>query len=160
MYAQDYDEIYIPGAWAQYNGCLGYTGTNYSWLDVIQPYVKNTQLNICPSQPATSGYGWNYQNFGYYPCSTGTGWATPLANVQDPAGTILIGDNPDNGMYGAGTVYIYGPTQVSPPADGIGNVAGRHSDGANYAFADGHVKWLSRSQAAGKDGLWTQNPSD
>ena len=74
--------------------------------------------------------------------------------MDAPAETIQIGDNPDAGMYGGGGRYIYGPTRVSPPSDGIGNVSGRHNEGGNYGFCDGHAKWLSRADAAGNDGLW------
>lgn len=149
QYAQDYDETLPPGA-------LAYA-TNGNWYDLIGPYLKNTQILMCPSNRSYAiGYGWNYQNFGYYYASYGSGWCTSLGQVPRPAETILIGDNPDPGMYGAGTRYIYGPTQVSPPADGIGNVAGRHNDGGNYGFLDGHAKWLSRMDAASQDRLWTQ----
>lgn len=152
QYAQDYDETYPPGA------LIGPApADNNEWFEVIGPYIKNTQVLQCPSQSSTAlGYGWNYQNFGYYYGSHGSGWATPIGAVEQPAETIIIGDNPDNGMYGAGSRYIYGPTQVSPPADGIGNVAGRHNEGGNYGFCDGHSKWLSRQQAASEDRLWTQ----
>ncbi len=150
QYAQDYDEKYCPGA-------LPHPGVN-SYLDVFQPYIKNIQVQVCPSnQPTyTYSYGWNYQNFGYYYASTGTGWASAIAGVAAPAETIQIGDNPDVGMYGANTRYAYGPTQSTPPTDGLGNVSGRHNEGGNYGFCDGHVKWLSRNDAAGQDRLWTQ----
>ena len=156
MYVQDYDEVFIPGALPLEAPPAPTDGDE--WDEVIRPYIKNEQIRQCPSAPRTwaRGYGWNYQNFGYYYASHGTGWCTALALVMEPAGTILIGDNPDSGMYGAGTRYIYGPSQSTPPTDGIGNVSGRHNDGANYGFVDGHAKWLSRNDAGGQDRLWTQ----
>ena len=151
QYTQDYDETFPPGSYPMTVPFV------LSWRDVISPYLKNTQILQCPSyRTSTFGYGWNYQNFGYQDVSHGTGWASGLGQVQAPAETIIIGDNPDAGMYGAGGNYIYGPTQATPPADGIGNVSGRHNEGANYAFVDGHSKWISRSDAAGQDRLWTQ----
>ncbi len=117
--------------------------------------LKNTQILTCPSTSNLPlGYGWNYQNFGYDYSNHGTGWARVIATVDMPAETILIGDNPDPGMLGESIRYIYGPTQYPPPADGIGNVSGRHNGGGNYGFCDGHAKWLSRSDAAGNDDLW------
>ncbi|MEN6301106.1 MAG: DUF1559 domain-containing protein [Armatimonadia bacterium] len=150
-YAQDYDEV-LPYAshWGE--------PTPRNWWQYLDPYVKNAQIFICPSQRGAScDYGWNYQNFGYRAAANTYqyGPGQSLGAVLMPAETILIGDDPDTGMYGAGGIYIYGPTQVSPPADGIGNVSGRHNDGGNYAFCDGHAKWLSRSQAAGENRLWT-----
>lgn len=151
-YAQDYDEVMIPGSYPMRVP----NPFHRNWLQVLDPYVKNEQIWVCPSMTGTYGYGWNYQNFGYIPTSPGTGWASALGQIQMPSDTILIGDNPDTGMYGAAGIFIYGPSQSSPPTDGIGNVSGRHNEGANYGFCDGHAKWLSRSNAAGQDRLWTQ----
>jgi len=151
MYAQDYDEI-LP-----YASRFGTAGTPPTWDVGLQPYVKNTQLFICPSNAGTRGYGWNYQNFGYFSGTSGysSTCGRAMAQVTQPAETIIIGDNPDSGMWGAGWEYIYGPTQATPPTDGIGNVSGRHNDGGNYGFVDGHSKWLGRSTAASSDRLWT-----
>lgn len=48
MYAQDYDEINVgsytyPNTWGQCPMLI--------WADMIQPYIKNTQLFACPSAP-------------------------------------------------------------------------------------------------------------
>jgi prepilin-type N-terminal cleavage/methylation domain-containing protein/prepilin-type processing-associated H-X9-DG protein len=46
MYTDDYDGIYVP-SWMYPNGwdnCPRYT-----WADLIQPYVKNHQILVCPS---------------------------------------------------------------------------------------------------------------
>jgi prepilin-type N-terminal cleavage/methylation domain-containing protein/prepilin-type processing-associated H-X9-DG protein len=152
QYAQDYDET-LPYAstWGE--------PTPKNWFDYLEPYVKNTQIFRCPSQNGANGYGWNYQNLGYRAAANDYryGPGTSLGAIQQPAELIVLGDNPDvaSGQYGAGSVYIYGPTQVSPPADGVGNVSGRHNEGGNYAFSDGHSKWLSRTNAAGENRLWT-----
>jgi len=152
QYAQDYDELLIPAAMP-----YAAPAASNEWYEILQPYMKNTQVLKCPSQQTYAvGYGWNYQNFGYYYGSHGSGWATEMAKIKQPAETILIADNPDAGQYGAGSRYAYGPTQVSPPADGIGNVPRRHNGGGNYGFCDGHCKWLSGADAAGQDRLWTQ----
>jgi len=158
MYAQDYDEI-LPVASHWPDGQGGYT----YWNQSLEPYVKNDQIFRCPSNANRPlGYGWNYQNFGYYSSggSFSGGPSTPLAQVQQPAETILIGDNPDDGYWGAGWQYIYGPTQVvnatDPEQDGVGNVSRRHNGGGNYAYCDGHAKWLSCRDAAAQDRLWTK----
>jgi prepilin-type N-terminal cleavage/methylation domain-containing protein/prepilin-type processing-associated H-X9-DG protein len=154
QYAQDYDET-LPYAshWGE--------PTPLNWWQYLDAYVKNTQIFKCPSQNgATDDYGWNYQNFGYRAAANDyrNNPGVSLGAILMPAETILIGDDPDlpvATMYGGGSIYIYGPVQSTPPTDGIGNVSGRHNGGANYAFCDGHAKWLSRSDAAGQDRLWT-----
>jgi prepilin-type N-terminal cleavage/methylation domain-containing protein/prepilin-type processing-associated H-X9-DG protein len=57
MYAQDYDE-YIPrNAFADpprvLEGAHFVDCSTPRWMDVIQPYIKNTQINNCPSDPFT-----------------------------------------------------------------------------------------------------------
>lgn len=49
MYAQDYDETYPQAYWYanDLNGANGYN----QWSGLIQPYVKNTALFVCPSDP-------------------------------------------------------------------------------------------------------------
>jgi len=150
QYAQDYDER-LPYASAWEWG----DGTVRSWWQYLDPYIKNAQIFICPST-RTHGYGWNYQNFGYRSStgSYGSGVGRELGEVKQPAETILIGDNPDPSQYGAGGIYIYGPTQSSNTNDSI-NTARRHNGGGNYGFVDGHGKWLSAEDAAGQDRLWT-----
>src|SRR6478609_5300940 len=44
QYTQDYDERYMP---FQYDSSL------VSWPMLVQPYIKSSQLFICPSQPGS-----------------------------------------------------------------------------------------------------------
>src|SRR4051812_7063349 len=45
MYSQDYDEQLVP-AWIGYP-TVGFPG-NARWMDVVQPYIKNTDIFSCP----------------------------------------------------------------------------------------------------------------
>ena len=127
MYAQDYDEMLIPSA-------LTYA-TGGNWYELLQPYVKNMQMFKCPSSPAVAvGYGWNYQEFGYYYGDHGTGWATALAQVTAPAETILLGDNSDANA----NRYLYKRHATYTP--------NRHNGGGNMGLLDGHAKWFSETE--------------
>ncbi|BCM93293.1 hypothetical protein IAD21_05184 [Abditibacteriota bacterium] len=89
------------------------------WIDVLQPYVRSEQIFKCPSlSKGGNGYAYN-QNFS----------RIPMASLVSPATTINIYEtsNPRRNWFGPGTGRAY-----------------RHLDGWNLAFADGHVKWLSR----------------
>ncbi|MGC9318960.1 MAG: prepilin-type N-terminal cleavage/methylation domain-containing protein [Armatimonadota bacterium] len=135
MYAQDYDETFLPGA-------LCYPTPYTEWFETLEPYLKNDEILRCPSQPNTEhwanlGYGWNYQEFGYYYGSHGTGWCTPLSMVEAPAETIVIGDSEDedarSSSYGAR--YLYRRHSTLLPE--------RHSGGGNMGHVDGHAKWYT-----------------
>jgi len=101
--------------------------------DLLAPYLKNTQILICPSDNTTQGYGWNYQEFGYYINAHSTGWMTALAEIDKPAETILIGDNAD----GSGSQYLYKAQTANHPT--------RHNEGGNMGLCDGHAKWYKAS---------------
>jgi len=157
QYTQDYDETY------PYASSWGDPANRTYWTEGLEPYIKNEQILRCPSnQKVPNGYGWNYQNFGYM-TSAGSfsyGPGKALADVSQPAETIIIGDNPDTGDYGDGSLFIYGPSQrdtsgsaTSDPS--VANVAKRHNGGGNYGFCDGHSKWLNAATATGEDRLWT-----
>ena len=131
MYAQDYDETIPqyrhdwPGRTVAYEYCLWY------WL--VNPYVKNRQVFICPSQQEVAtasykcSYGLNYVYVGQ----------KPLARITHPAETFLCGETTSG-------VVIYVPSQGDTYRQY--SAFDRHNDGANYSFCDGHAKWLSKSE--------------
>jgi|LSQX01.1.fsa_nt_gb prepilin-type N-terminal cleavage/methylation domain-containing protein/prepilin-type processing-associated H-X9-DG protein len=138
MYAQDYDEtlpcVQMRDATTQYG----------FWYDVVQPYVNNRQVLRCPSQQSVEpGYGWNYPHAGY---RLDLGNQIGLGDVRYPAEMMLFGDS-------NGTTYRYylycGPHYPTGIRDETNVVATRHSEGANFAYADGHAKWLKTSTILG-----------
>jgi prepilin-type N-terminal cleavage/methylation domain-containing protein len=76
QYAQDYDET-LPYASAWGNPVQ-------NWYIYLDPYMKNSQVLKCPSYAsATIGYGWNYQNLGYYSSGSGTYYSNPGRSLGD-----------------------------------------------------------------------------
>ena len=125
MYVQDYDETF-PMHYGYIQG-----GTTYSWPVTLQPYAKSTQVFFCPSDTVhNSGSAINTSNVSYgfnYAYLT----ATKLATVNYPSETLLLGDTGKNPT--GYVIYWVGPNYL--PSD-------EHLDGCNFAFVDGHVKWL------------------
>ena len=92
------------------------------WSDVLQPYLKSERLFNCPSLPKIKRYGYAYNS--------------KLSNKY-----ISIFSNT------AKTVSVYETSILKPNAYGTGeSLAFRHQGGANYAFADGHVKWFPKTE--------------
>jgi prepilin-type N-terminal cleavage/methylation domain-containing protein/prepilin-type processing-associated H-X9-DG protein len=153
MYSQDYDETFTSIGYANdlwYDAALGAfnsnnmanpaAGQNYhGWAAVILPYVKNTQIYLCPSW-SSSIYGVAYGLPAMCPNVAGTA-LTALFNGNQkvgafvlPAETIMISEK----ATGGGDQYILSN----------GNYACRasHNDGGNIAFVDGHAKWSKFEQ--------------
>jgi prepilin-type N-terminal cleavage/methylation domain-containing protein/prepilin-type processing-associated H-X9-DG protein len=150
MYSQDYDEKFP-------RHLLGYGNPPYGpenpvgWADALQPYIKSTQVFQCPSEstaPNSNPASWGYTDY----------WMNSRLAAQSqavlavPSLTVMSGDGPSGIAYSYfdgcsltgnapditcnnTTPYI---TMINSATNGL---FGRHLDGANYAFADGHVKW-------------------
>ena len=126
QYSQDYDEKVTIHRNTQ---------STYGWMDAVDPYVKNAQVMVCPSQSRTvtrvgvatnlgTHYGWNWRELG------SDTWSRSLAEVTLPAETITYADS--NGYVVSWYEQSFRPLAV-------------HNDGTNVAFLDGHVKWQIRS---------------
>jgi prepilin-type N-terminal cleavage/methylation domain-containing protein/prepilin-type processing-associated H-X9-DG protein len=167
QYTQDYDEKY-PRSFATYaqvpdNGNWGGSSPNYYWFwhNMIYPYVKSNQLFVCPNgdTSATTPY---YANYGVNGFLIKSNASVSLAEIEAPATAYMVMDagpyrlqeangagyydwarNPALGFW-----YLPGTGKYATDPGFTGfyasdfNSDGRHFDGNNVAFADGHVKWL------------------
>jgi prepilin-type processing-associated H-X9-DG protein len=145
MYTQDYDErlpiSYQGPGYDTGNTSFDYT-TQQGWAEILQPYLKSTQIFQCPSESkppvttGTNGYTDYWANYGALNKSD--------ASFDSPAQTVLLGDggNGDAAYICTGCVGGYPcPDAVGTKAWLPDGGANRHLDGTNVAFVDGHVKW-------------------
>lgn len=92
------------------------------WIDVVRPYIKSEPIFNCPSIPSGKRYGYAYNS---------------RLSIK------TFGVDFDSTQ----TVSIYETSVLKRNAYGMGeNPAFRHLGGANYAFVDGHVEWLIKTQ--------------
>lgn len=138
----------------------GSTNVAFDWHKQIQPYIKNRQVLTCPSQTTNkdNGYAYNFVLGGggrsiadiKIPAQTPS-WANAVGrgtsgNVNEALAFIIITASP--GARHDGRRMSFPNDDPQYQANGwSGDNGGRiradiHSDGANYAFCDGHVKWL------------------
>ena len=124
QYTQDYDER-MPHHWS------GGVDTKLQWVHTLQPYVKNYQVFFCPSasiknsgaavSSANIAFGYNFANLNN----------VALAAINEPSETITLADTGENA-----TAYVIDRTNPDRRPNDI------HLEGCNFAFADGHVKWM------------------
>jgi prepilin-type N-terminal cleavage/methylation domain-containing protein/prepilin-type processing-associated H-X9-DG protein len=80
-----------------------------------------------------------------------------LAAIDEPAGTFMVWDSAASGLPGRfdegwqdgaqqpTTVnWSANPPRLEPPSGGV--VGGRHTEGANFSYVDGHMKWNALSK--------------
>ena len=144
QYVQDSDEIMPP--------CSNDANNGTSWRTMIQPYVKSTQLFVCPSNPkntqntlqdnglirisyagfSTASIGGGGQPDNFRPFVNGPApWANPgdlvpLSRIQSPSTVPMVGE----------TVGPY-PDMATQNIDD--NLL-PHLSTWNVLWADGHVK--------------------
>ncbi len=133
QYVRDYDEKYPLAATS---------GAEFGWAGLLQPYLKAPSLFHCPknarivsANPAAIGYTDYFYNARLSDLS--------MAKVDFPNRTLLFGE-------GVSSDARYAKTQLPPewvsqpksPARLHFQAKSATINGANYAFSDGHVKWI------------------
>lgn len=151
MYSDDYDEM-LPTNVHDINGSTSQNDGDMTWRSMVLPYVKNTQIFLCPSDrnpgsPVFSG-GMDYgQNAGYG--LNVVHWAGG-DNATPPFGRDLGGCEDVSSV-----IFLFesdgGESVTNTNGDGVhgwiptANWAKRHNEGSNVAFVDGHAKWMKAS---------------
>lgn len=182
QYTQDYDERYPMNYWqssgdpnvgiacpaemvgtacSKYRVNTGPGGASFgyfvTWMDLIHPYLKSSQVFDCPSstQPEgflTPSYGFNAafsstayaNNFDYQDVPT-VRKSFSLSQVTRPAEVFLIMDGET--QYSIITTPVGVRNTIDSPASDIRhNTVRLHLDGMNSMFADGHAKWHSAAR--------------
>lgn len=145
QYTQDYDEQIVP-----YSLGGGSTTQAVAWTSALMPYLKSRQVYVCPSSTGkVLSYAYNFPMGGAGRSLADIPLPTKSPNFADALGTNTA----------ARCLAFILPTGAQPFHDGrrcdennlaanwTGSTEGMikgdiHLDGANYAFADGHVKWM------------------
>lgn len=137
---------------------------NVFWPHFIYPYVKNMQVFYCPSGLYTASGTYGNLGANQLIMPLGSASATSLAQAAIPSvATIYM--IMDASIYRLNPQYVTTPNGTTGeylPGTGPGSavnldaltfgssltalnsdyVRGRHFEGVNMLFADGHVKWL------------------
>lgn len=147
MYAQDYDETTVPNQFIdaansvmyQWDAAYVYPSGQTAYFDpsrgFLQPYMKNAQIQDCPTGadlPVTAG---RFTSLAY----NSTLWFRTFGDLSVPAETIVLADG---ALYNTLGVLSRASALAKPSSYTsytAANMHGRHAGRANVLWADGHA---------------------
>lgn len=150
MYADEADDQYPPRA-----------GTvNSSWLGRLKPYYLDTNILRCPVEPDLAARTYLFNAFNDWFKANLTAWqymeyeawnwkqGLPSSAIQNPSETAVFGEK----RTGSGHLHLDLLQGGGNDLEEIDHR--RHPNGANFAFADGSVRWLPDWSSVSPVNLW------
>lgn len=140
QYTQDYDEKFPP-RYIPDGGSI--PDQTQGWAVLMQPYLKSEQIFQCPSEPKAPGgmasttaidYFYNYS----LGCKDNGAGGEALGGVSEASLTFVT----STVLNGDAVASISGAAEFDMNRAVTYSNKKVHLEGANYSFADGHVKWL------------------
>jgi len=131
MYVSDYDGLMVIS-----DSGLDAVDTPPYWYNLLDSYIKNEQIYLCPSDYEVVTLGKSSYRF------AGGAFGQEESAYDKPAEYVLLGEC-------IGNVGALSWTGSPLSSDGFYNGTlgtadarrRRHNEGANYTYLDGHVKW-------------------
>ncbi|MGQ9523254.1 MAG: prepilin-type N-terminal cleavage/methylation domain-containing protein [Armatimonadota bacterium] len=168
-YIQDWDGMYPPVLAASCPPAL----KCWTWQDAVFPYVASKDVFLCPTNPI----GWDFDRLqlgpdplsdfavfisGRFPVSYEMSFGTrdneimisvPRidSGVQNPSSWIMLMET--RGTPGADPWDLAESVVLKDEGRALWAVHG-HGGGANWAFFDGHVRWLPFERTLEPEWLW------
>ncbi len=153
QYTQDYNECFPMGVTV--NAPPGQTVN-----DLVQPYLKNERIFICPSDAAPLDMSWSYLGTGY---NKGSSYGFNDRVITVPVMTPLT-PNPPKALsainQASKTTLMYDALNTKAGYLGQTYCATRHLEGGNVLYCDGHVKWTNtKPEHSQTNDRWNSDPA-
>jgi prepilin-type N-terminal cleavage/methylation domain-containing protein/prepilin-type processing-associated H-X9-DG protein len=163
QYTQDYDERYPM----MYSNDATTSAILPSWRQVVQPYLRSTEIFRCPSNTGNTAiedsatgaypaiaksYSGNIRIFSYM-----QSWSQPpaiaLSAVTQPAQKIVVMERQGNISIPAAFAWP-DYSLATKKAEVVSLMFAGHLSTSNYLFGDGHVKALRPTQTMSDINMW------
>ena len=168
QYAQDFDETYTPYGDPQSGGFgwdlkmtafMGMKVTQFSGQPLVFQCPDDSIARSYGNKPRSYAMNFIYDNYALG--DSGTGFSGPyvdfgggnlgsrgraLSEIPSPASLIVIAEHPHPDNW----IGSNSKGDIAAPSGQADSIKAYHSDGWNYLFADGHVKWLRPEATIGK----------
>ena len=145
MYNQDYDGRAMAACFGVANTC--WDRRQITAGGCLGPYIKNTQILLCPSFSPPAGYDTSASSYNY---NKEVGWTPKAESAIDQVSITLC--------FGEGNGLRWMPYDKVNCCGGNSQHLGmqpNHNDGTNLSFCDGHVKWMKWSAIPDTDSSTT-----
>lgn len=143
LYADDYDNTYPLNRMQKYQARKAKSDAAGGWDQILKPYLGDLKSYPCPIRKALSPASTGYTDY-YFNNRLA---AIDSEYIMRHVSVIQLGEGNDGkNPPTAGYAYSELPEQWRHDKN---SPAYRHQNGANYAFVDGHVKWLRPEQITG-----------
>lgn len=138
QYAQDYDERLPAGYYNNWNATNPYTPEMG-----LMPYIKNTQIFVCPSATGTTITNNLVTPVVPYPCSYGfnINQQGAMGAITSPATMMYVVDCYNVWLDSVANIYQRLAGAGIAKYNGTGSPTNWHNDGVNVGYLDGHGKW-------------------
>lgn len=165
QYSQDYDEkimgVSMTGVGRTYYWWGSFDGTTLREDEgLLQPYMKSTQIQACPSFDNKLRVALGLTGYAYNNSYLRAG--TSLAQIQSPAETVVMADGARINTWDysvptlQGNTFLEEPSGSYPPSDfppsPYPGFHARHNETGNVLWADGHVKAMKPTYRTGTFG--------
>ena len=147
MYSDDQDRTLVPARTGGAPGTLGYT-----WCLILQPYMKNSQILVCPDDPAPQqaqsstdlphSYGINYNLT--FNSTYGQAFVQKMSGINNTSGTLLFFDLIPSAQAMGSSYYTSGTSRMDT----------RHSNQCGVGFLDGHAKVILPAETVKPVNMW------
>jgi prepilin-type N-terminal cleavage/methylation domain-containing protein len=143
LYAQDFDETLPPVSYFADTSSTPPSG-EVLWPELIEPYLKNSQIRICPDDSLSLKNSYGLNEFAFADLSD-VDEDTPIMQLsafEHPAETVMLGDTgteDDLVTFRSETYKMPAPSEeLNDIRDG--RPAARHFQRVNLELMDGHQK--------------------
>jgi prepilin-type processing-associated H-X9-DG protein/prepilin-type N-terminal cleavage/methylation domain-containing protein len=165
LYIQDNDEHYPLGHKPVTDPLTTFDGGGKyepHFIELIRPFIKNQKNEgvwRCPSDPSPrlNKEGDNKEFHVSYSVNGWFEYGQPLAQIESPTSKVYLLESTDDDHFHWWEMGREASTDPYLPLDQLPQkilaeqvAAKRHGDGANYLYADWHVKWARMESLWGK----------
>lgn len=146
QYNRDYDDR-LPGYYLD-DGQNHCPTPSIMWYSGLMPYIQNPQIFMCPSEKKGVNTPflrcWTWET---YPVVYGINQDATAYNLTDnPTLSSQLVNPAELALYGDSAIYDAPIISRNDACSAVPYVSNRHFEGTDFAFADGHVKWLGYSK--------------